>query len=247
MSVERIETGIGGFDELIEGGFPRKSCILVSGMPGTGKTIFGLQYLCHGAKNGEKGLYITFEQNVEDLISNVSAFDWDIANLIETGSLELLSMDMGEFKIDDLINRLKKGGHKRLVIDSLSTILSHPKILEDINMSFMFVDKLDRLIPTIADIKIAGRLIVYDTIKKIKSLDDCTAIMTSELLYGSEGLSRDTVSEFLADGVIILQYIMSGVDTGRNLMIRKVRSTAHSENIHPMEFRKGVGLTLLTP
>jgi len=246
MSVERIETGIEGFDELIEGGFPRKSCILVSGMPGTGKTIFGLQYLCYGAKNGEKGLYITFEQNVEDLISNVSAFDWDIANLIETGGLELLSMNMEEFKIDELVNMVKEGGHKRLVIDSLSTILSHPKILEEIDTSYMFVDKLDRLIPTITDINIATRFIVYSTVKKIKSLD-CTTIITSELLMDSKGLSRDTISEFLADGVITLQYVMSGIDTGRNLMIRKLRSTTHSENIHPIEFKKGTGFSVLTP
>ncbi|MBU4407018.1 MAG: circadian clock protein KaiC, partial [Candidatus Altiarchaeota archaeon] len=105
MTVERIETGIEGFDELIEGGFPRKSCILLSGMPGTGKTIFGLQYLCHGASNGEKGLYVTFEQNMDDLISNVGAFEWGIPALMDTGNLELLSMDIGEFKIDELVKK----------------------------------------------------------------------------------------------------------------------------------------------
>jgi len=246
MSVERIETGIDGFDELIEGGFPRKSCILLSGMPGTGKTIFGLQYLCHGARNGEKGLYVTFEQNMDDLISNVGAFEWGIPALMDTGNLELLSMDIGEFKIDELVKKVKEEGHKRIVLDSLSTILSHPKILEEIDTSYMFVDKLDRMIPTITDISIATRFIVYNTVKKIKSLD-CTTLITSELLMDSKSLSRDTISEFLADGVITLQYIMSGIDTGRNLMIRKLRSTTHSENIHPIEFRKGAGFSVLTP
>ena len=57
---ERLSTGIKGFDELIQGGFPQGSTILVSGGAGTGKTIFGLSYLYAGAKNfNEPGLYIT--------------------------------------------------------------------------------------------------------------------------------------------------------------------------------------------
>jgi len=108
------------------------------------------------------------------------------------------------------------------------------------------IDKLDRLIPTITDIKIATRFIVYNIIKKIKSID-CTTILTSELLLNSEGLSRDTISEFLVDGVITLHYVMSGVDSGRTLMIRKIRGTTHSEDIHPIEFSKGIGLRVLTP
>jgi len=246
MDIERIKTGIEGFDELIEGGFPKKSCILVSGAPGTGKTIFGLQYICNGAKEGEKGLYVTFEQDIDDLISYVSAFGWDLPTLMETGNLELLSTEVGKFDIEDLVTKIKEEGHKRLVIDSLSTILSHPKILEDVDTSYMFVDKLDRLIPTIMDIKIATRFIVYNIIKKMKSMD-CTTILTSELLLDSKGLSRDTISEFLVDGVITLHYIMSGVDAGRTLMIRKIRGTTHSEDIHPIDFIKGIGLRVLNP
>ena len=63
MTIKRIETGIIGFDGLIKGGFPIASTVLLTGSPGTGKTIFGLQYLYNGAlKFREKGLYVTFEQ-----------------------------------------------------------------------------------------------------------------------------------------------------------------------------------------
>jgi len=139
MDIERIKTGIDGLDNLIEGGFPKNSCVLVSGAPGTGKTIFGLQYICNGAKNGEKGLYVTFEQEIDTLISHVSAFGWDLPTLMENGNLELMSTEVGKLKIDDLVAKIKEEGHKRLVIDSLSTILSHPTILEDVDTSYMFV------------------------------------------------------------------------------------------------------------
>jgi len=63
--MERVQTGIKGFDGLIEGGFPKSSAILLSGTPATGKTIFALQYLVNGIeKFNEKGIYITFEEKI---------------------------------------------------------------------------------------------------------------------------------------------------------------------------------------
>ena len=62
----RVKTGINGLDELIEGGFPEKSTILVSGTPGTGKTLFCLQYIHKGLELGESGIYITLEENLKN-------------------------------------------------------------------------------------------------------------------------------------------------------------------------------------
>ena len=53
---DRVKTGVSGFDELVEGGIPKGFNVLITGLPGTGKTIFGLQYLYTGLKNGENGL-----------------------------------------------------------------------------------------------------------------------------------------------------------------------------------------------
>lgn len=70
---ERVPTGIEGLDELIEGGFPRGSLILLAGNPGTGKTIFGMQFLYRGAKNyGEKGIYVSFSESKEVISHNMS-------------------------------------------------------------------------------------------------------------------------------------------------------------------------------
>lgn len=70
IETERVKTGIEGFDQLVQGGFPRGSTVLLCGSPGTGKTIFGLEYLFNGAsKFKEKGLYVTFDQS-EDSLKN---------------------------------------------------------------------------------------------------------------------------------------------------------------------------------
>jgi circadian clock protein KaiC len=55
IRTERVPTGILGLDSLIEGGFPKGRSILVTGEPGTGKTIFSLQFLVEGLARGGKG------------------------------------------------------------------------------------------------------------------------------------------------------------------------------------------------
>ncbi|HDI73252.1 MAG TPA: hypothetical protein ENF58_03870 [Candidatus Altiarchaeales archaeon] len=246
VKIERVKTGVDGLDKLIEGGFPKGHCILLSGAPGTGKTIFGVQYIYEGAKNGEKGLYITFTEDIDDISLQASVFGLDLQKLIKNGSLKLLHIDIEKFDIKDIISEVKKGKYQRLVIDSLSAIISHPVALEDVDVSYVLRDRLDRLLPSPLHMEVATRLLVNKIVSEIKGLD-CTSIIISELVEGVGGLSRDTVSEFLVDGVITLQYVMVGIESSRNLMIRKMRATAHSENIHPIEFKKGVGMSVLMP
>jgi KaiC/GvpD/RAD55 family RecA-like ATPase len=247
MNLERIKTGIHGFDELIEGGFPKGSNILVSGEPGTGKTIFGLQFLNQGAKENQSGMYITFEQNIKDIILQGNKFGWNIQELMNKEKLHFSSLDVREFRIANLIQDIKKRNIERLVIDSLSSVLSHPIAWEDIDAYYMLTDKLERLVPSPKyNIVIATRILIHKIIDELKKID-CTVILTSELVGGSKGFSRDTISEFLVDGLIILSYMVVGGEYSRNLMIQKLRSTKHSENIHPIEIREGIGLRVLNP
>ena len=78
MEIKRLKTGVEGLDELIGGGIPEGSIVLVSGTPGTGKTILGMQFLCEGAKRGEMGILVSFEQEREDLVRQASMFGWDL-------------------------------------------------------------------------------------------------------------------------------------------------------------------------
>ncbi len=68
--IERVPTGVQGLDDLIEGGFPKNSIVIISGEPGTGKTTFALQFIYEGVKKGEPGVFITFEEKVNEHYSN---------------------------------------------------------------------------------------------------------------------------------------------------------------------------------
>lgn len=246
MKIERVKTGINGLDELLQGGFPKGHCVLLSGAPGTGKSIFGQQFLYNGARAGEKGLYISFNEELEDVMLQPTVFGWDIQRYISNGKLRMVCMDVKEFNVKALVNEIKDGGYERVVIDSLTAIISHPIALEDIDISYTLKDRLDRLAPSPIHASVAVRLLVEKIVTEIKKLK-CTSVLVSELVEGSSGFSRDTVSEFLVDGVITLQYVMVGIESSRNLMIKKMRATSHSENIHPIEFREGVGMNVLMP
>jgi KaiC/GvpD/RAD55 family RecA-like ATPase len=246
MAVERVSTGVVGLDALIQGGFPKNYTIMVSGSPGTGKTLLSMQFLYDGAKKGEKSLYIVFEQSVNDLIVQGELFGWELRPLIDSGNLKLVSKSIEDTHLDDIINEIKRGGYKRVVVDSLSAILLHPVAWKDMDLPYILSGSLEEMIPDPKNPMIASRVLLNKILSEIKKLD-CTTIIISELTEGSRGLSRDTISEFLVDGIITMHYTSTGSLPGRHIMIRKMRATKHSEMIHPIEFVDGHGISVLMP
>jgi circadian clock protein KaiC len=62
-TTNRLSSGIEELDHILGGGFPAKRLFLIEGAPGSGKTTLALQFLLAGAKNSEKGLYVTFSES----------------------------------------------------------------------------------------------------------------------------------------------------------------------------------------
>ncbi|UCD03203.1 MAG: hypothetical protein JSV63_01030 [Candidatus Aenigmatarchaeota archaeon] len=181
--MERVKSGVPGFDDLIQGGFPKNFVVLVSGSPGTGKTIFGLHFLNEGLKNGEKCAYITYSQAPKDIMDQAAEFGWDM-----TGVKFL------ELKPEEFEEALTGKQFDRIVLDSLSSI------------AVMTRNSLGRFI------------------MKTKGMG-CTTILVSELAKESVWLSRDTISEFLTDGVIHLKSVEAAGEVKNLLKVEKMRST----------------------
>ena len=78
----KVPTGIAGFDEITVGGLPRGRTTLITGGPGSGKTIFALQFLVHGASAcRESGIFVAFEENSKRIVANTEGFDWNLSKL----------------------------------------------------------------------------------------------------------------------------------------------------------------------
>jgi len=224
--MNRVKTGIFGFDELIGGGFPELSSILLSGSPGTGKTIFSLQYIYNGAKDyNEGGIFVSK--------ANAKLLGIDLDSVSDKVKIIAPNLDnLGEFmkKIKESANEIKP---KRMVIDSLTTAeIYAPSLVSVKGLEFMEVlDGLPVFTPPILG---EARRAIDKLIRELKKIG-CTSIFTSELFKASDSLSRDTVSEFLVDGVIILKRVLIGDKAQRVLVIEKMRSTKQDENVHKFD------------
>ncbi len=208
--VERVTTGIDGLDDLIEGGLPKGSVTLVSGGAGTGKTIFCCQYLWNGLENGENGLFVTMEEDAEDILNDAREFGWDFEDQDHDGTFDIQFLNPFQVSggFDDRIREYMNDiDADRVVIDSTSVIGMYSKNKGEIRRQ------------------------LYELIKELKRAG-VTAVLTSEIPQIEEGrMSRFGVEEFVTDGAILLSGFSLGEATFRSLQVVKMRRTAIEEDI----------------
>lgn len=209
---KRVPTGIDGLDYLIGGGFPKGSIILLAGGAGSGKTIFSTQFICNGAvQYGEKGVYVTFEEDAETLKRNMLNFGFDFEKLEREGLVRLIDLEVlkGEglnTNIEYILTVMDKIDAKRLVIDSLTAFLySCPEKLE-------------------------YRILMH-LIYKILKTRDITTIMTCSIPAGAKTLGLG-IEEFIVDSLIILENVVTDLELKTRLLIHKMRGTNHSKKYH---------------
>jgi len=208
----RVPSGIPGLDELIEGGFEEGTVNLVTGKTGTCKSIFCMQFLYNGImQSRQKGLYITTEDTAENIRRQAAKFGWDFKTLEEKGWISIMEFEPFDVQMlsTKMVESINKLDAKRIVIDSVSM--------------------LELYIHNVFEIRKG----LFKVIQKIRDMGKI-GLFTAEVQEDSNNLSRFGVIEFMVDSVIVLQY-MGLAKYKRSLMVRKMRMTNHSSNIHPFE------------
>ena len=238
--MERAATGIKGLDKLVGGGLPRNQSVLLTGSCGTGKTILSLQFLYNGALNKEPGIYITFEESRDKIVRQAKEFGWDLEKLERDRLLEIYAVESTD--IEDVLGRIRektvKLKAKRLVIDSLTIMLEHGVIYRSrISKEMSSVNKEKAAIKFPEEGHEITRNDIYFLIKEINKLNT-TSLLISEVGEKSDYLSRDTISEFACDGVIMLKTSELGGEIERLLSVRKMRGTEIQITLSPMRFTK---------
>ena len=214
--MDLVSSGIAGLDEMLGGGIPRGHTVAVMGACGTGKTTFGLQFLWEGLSRGEKGIYITMEEDVESIHQNALGFGWDIRPAEEEDRLSTIKLEPADAKStvmrikSELPTYIKKFGAERIVVDSVTLL------------GMMFPDPVER------------RTHLFDMCQQIKSTG-ATAILTAEVKDENPKASKDGLVEYLSDGVILLRFEENPEtrETQLLLQIVKMRRTGHSRRIKP--------------
>lgn len=213
--MERVQTGISGLDEMLNGGIPQGRHVALYGGPGAGKTSFCFEYLYRGALLGEPGLYISLEETTEDIIENMrSTFPLlsDTNRLISEHKLEIIKPD--KLELEDVANlledRITSNGVKRAVIDSATMIrLSFKNEVEYRQTLFEFLSLLRNL--------------------------DVTSITTVEAMSARKEEMRFDIEHFVMDGIINLYNLDREDKRIRALEIFKMRGTDHSRDLTPFK------------
>lgn len=209
MAVERVRTGIPGFDDIIRGGLPKNTIMLLSGGPGVGKSIFCLQFLYNGAKTyNEPGLLVTFEETEEDLINHGKQFNWKIDELLKKDLLRLQFLEAFRIEgfIEELPNIINESNIKRVVIDSTSVIASY---LRD---------------------EYQVRQTLYKLIRTLKQSGQ-TCILTSE--FSGKDTYTYSVQEYVVDALVRMYHIRQGNKRIRALEVLKMRNSWHDNELRP--------------
>jgi circadian clock protein KaiC len=231
----RTKTGIQGLDKALMGGIPEGNIVLISGGAGTGKSTLCMQFLINGAQLfGERGLYVTTEQTQSELRKAAEKFGWNLEDLENKNLIKIAYFDItagNDFlaKVGALVQNFKP---KRIVIDSMTT-LTDSLLISGIGEkeAFSMVQIAESVNPIPRTEKVVAKSILYHLVKELKKYN-VTTLLTSELLEEARGLSADEISEFITDGIIVLQALSVGGELNRTLQVRKMRYTAMDGGIN---------------
>jgi len=240
---KRVRTGIDGLDGLLEGGYPKGSVVLIAGTPGTGKTIICFQYVQTGIKNGEKCLFFTSDERIQNLVDQAKKFGFDFETAVKDGALKFMYLDLERQTIHtDIETEIRSGKYSRVVLDSLTPLSEMP--LWVVNRGSEIIPSEGSMTTTTFPIdSIQATRMHVRRLLSILEEDVSTALVTSEVSEGSRNLSRDTVSEFMVDGILILD-LDSAMDR-RKLTVRKMRGTKHSLKPHDIEINAKGGIKIV--
>lgn len=223
--MERVKTGIVGLDNIIEGGLPKESITLVSGPPGGGKSIFCFQFLHEGVKNGEKCLFLTLDKKVDGILTQAKELGFDFQPSIEKNLVKFLFLNINKKLIyETMTNEILSGDYNRIVLDSITPLSEMPIYLRNIEADTPNeILGSEELLP---DGSLPIRRLHLRYIINALETAKATSVVTSELPAGSSYLSRDGISEFLADAVVTLS--LDPTMDRRKLSVMKMRNTKHT-------------------
>lgn len=218
IRLDKIKTYIPDLDNILGGGIPAKSVVLVSGSAGTGKTTLVLEFLFGGSINdGETTILFTLNEHEVKLVESFKQFSFFKESLIKNSKMVIIDIRASmptkskrknfftsEEVLSFIYEQLDEYKPKRIVIDSISSIC---KRLDDSENVRKFLFDLGNML----------------------MIKNCTAILISEVEPGQRKYSNFGVEEFICDGIIYLSHLEKGNRLRKTLQVVKMRGSSHSE------------------
>jgi circadian clock protein KaiC len=227
-----VKTGIAGLDEILRGGIPRGNIILVQGIVGAGKTLFGVEFIYRGITEfGEPGIIVLFETTPAKIVRDAATFGWNLEELQQQKKLQIVFtapqvLDQ-ELRSPDslLLETAIEMGARRIFIDGIGLLrepanAAAPNPLSGPNS---YRELLQQLIEAL------GR-------------ENLTAVMSHGEGEMAETQTSLEATSFLADTVIQLSRRPKGRHVRRTLEILKSRGQDFDSGEHTLQITDGKGL-----
>ena len=230
IQLQKCLTGIKGFDEITAGGLPKNRVTLISGGPGAGKTLLGIDFLVNGVTSyNERGVFMSFEETEAELYEDVASLNLDFHGLVlkKEIAFEYVLLDRsdiqgkGEFNLEGIFIRLELAidaiGAKRVVLDSIESLFAG---ITDLGILRLEIKRLFRWL-------------------KQKQV---TSIITGE--QGKDSFTRHGLEEFVSDCIILLDNRVRQQISTRRIRVIKYRGSNHGTNEYPFVIDKD-GLSVI--
>jgi circadian clock protein KaiC len=233
LQTERIPTGILELDPFLEGGFPKGRSILITGEPGTGKSIFALQFLVEGLKRNEKCIFVTADEDPIDILEQAASMGWDLERHVESKELAILNVGayLSSFPgrdrhidvqkaVGDLARFVNQIGATRLALDPAGPFV----LLRD---SGIRIQDQTRLL-----------------IKLLRSSVPTTNVLTSYSVPRTGERTMHGIEEYLVAGAIVLEMVWKSGVLARSLIVEKMRCTDVKPTQLEFDIVKGEGIVI---
>lgn len=233
MGIRKVGTGIAGLDMMLGGGFPEGRMILVMGGPGTGKTIFGTQFLHYGAtEQEEKVVYISLDETKSHFVEEMLTFGWDFQELERKDRFNFIdASNIRRIPEETKLGELRVGGKelaRKRLIDSIVIPPSYTgsggshaveRFLGDLGARRIVLDSISGLLFRFPEAW-EKRKAILDIMEALSGID-ATCLITSEAITIGEERQVQP-EEYLSHGAILLQTLGTGE---RAVRILKMRGT----------------------
>lgn len=232
-NLEKLPTGIPGFDLVALGGLSKGRTTLVTGTAGSGKTVFGTQFLAAGIRAGEPGVFVTFEEPPDDICQNVASMGWDVPAWEEAGQWAFVDASpqpgeaaavVGAYDLGALMARIEHAvrsvGATRVTLDSLGAVFTRFPDSQTIRR------ELHHLAASLKELGV-------------------TTVLTAERSDEAGEIARYRVEEFVADNVVILRNTLEEEKRRRTVEILKFRGTNHQKGQYPFTVLPDQGIVVI--